>query len=636
MITSDLLRYKIDYANNRIHPILCSVKENGMEYKLAKNIIKIMDEGFKNHYNKKEINEKIKILETTQNEYKLTRGIYSIIEKQCTFKSILDDTHDPLDQNSKLTKIKLDPKYLRKMIFQESALNGIAITADKRNNILENISKRVGTDIETINRAMWSDLEENTIIDRYTSPDPQIILYQYNISLIQTLLFNCIKMEIKIGSVKNIGLIWKNILRNIKRLGLMYWLDTDSSNNSGQEELICTIDGVTNIIKLTERYGSSIAKLVPLIFRARNWNLKADILRTSAKGNKNIYKFEITEDLFLDAIYKNNENIPQYKHEIQSIEKTEIENRLAFNLKILNKLENNISTDILFDSKIEKTFSDKFTLQVSKWTLEREPEPLITKSKTAFISDFLLSKYQSKIFVEIIGFWTREYLERKLQKILQIIQNYKDENFYMILIINFENLMTYEADHRQLFFNIKDKDNVLIISYKNENIRFKEIIDFLKKIERKIIDQKFENETEKLNIMDDITEALNKFKQSNNTFITFEDVNKTLKKKLDVFDTFNLIEAKENNKDFKYELEKKIIGNQLTLIKDFIFKDYIIKEIHDELLQKEIDNLNMACEFLSSKNIPEKIHIDILTQMGGIITWNGLDYSKSAIKWRKK
>ena len=62
MITSDLLRYKIDYTNNRIQPILCSVKENSMEYKLAKNIIEIIDECFKNQYNKKEMNEKIKIL----------------------------------------------------------------------------------------------------------------------------------------------------------------------------------------------------------------------------------------------------------------------------------------------------------------------------------------------------------------------------------------------------------------------------------------------------------------------------------------------------------------------------------------------------------------------------------------------
>ncbi len=591
MITSDLLRYKIDYANSKIYPILCSVKENSLEHKLAESIIKIFDECSKNQNNKKELNQRIKILETTQNEYKLVRGICSIVEKHCTFKSISNNICDSGDPNSKLIKItgiKLNPMDLRRMIFQESALNGIAITTDKRNRILENISNRVGTNIETIIRAMWSDLEENTIIDRYSYPDPQIILHQYNISLIQTLLFNCIKIEIKIGSVKNIGLIWKKILRDIKRLGLMYWLETDSSNNSDQEDLICIVDGATNIIKLTERYGNSIAKLVPLIFRAKNWNLKADILRTSLNGNKKIYKFEFTENLFLDTIYKNDENTSsQHEQEIQGFKKTEIEDRLKFNLKILNKVENDHSTDILFDSRIEKTFSDKFKLLESKWTLEREPEPLITKSKTAFISDFLLSRYQSKIFVEIIGFWTREYLERKLHKIFQIIENYNDENFYMILIVNFENLMTYETDHKQLFFNIKDKDNVLIISYKNENIRFKEIIDFLKKIERKIIDQKFENKTEKFNIINVVMGVLNEFKQSSNIFITLEDVNKTIKKKLDAFDTFNLIEAKENNKDFKYELERKIIENKLIIIKDYIFKDFIIKEIHDELLQKE-------------------------------------------------
>ena len=56
--------------------------------------------------------------------------------------------------------------------------------------------------------------------------------------------------------------------------------------------------------------------------------------------------------------------------------KLKLENRFTSNLKILNKLENNISTDILFDSKIEKTFSDKFSFQELKWTLEREQEPL--------------------------------------------------------------------------------------------------------------------------------------------------------------------------------------------------------------------------------------------------------------------
>ena len=86
--------------------------------------------------------------------------------------------------------------------------------------------------------------------------------------------------------------------------------------------------------------------------------------------------------------------------------------------------------------------------------------------------------------MEIIGFWTREYLERKIKKISQIIENYNNHNFYMILIINFENLAVYEtnaaASSGSTLSNIKNKSNILIIPYKNEYISFKEIIPFLK------------------------------------------------------------------------------------------------------------------------------------------------------------
>ena len=162
-----------------------------------------------------------------------------------------------------------------------------------------------------------------------------------------------------------------------------------------------------------------------------------------------------------------------------------------------NKSEIDNNNTISYDSNIEKIFAQKFELFNTGWEIEREPEPLITKFKTAFISDFILTKYENKVLVEIIGFWTSEYLERKIQKITQIIENYNNNNFYMILIINFENLAMYETNQTYSFSNIKNKSNVLIISYKSENIPFKEIIPFLKKIERKYIDQNFENKIDK-------------------------------------------------------------------------------------------------------------------------------------------
>ena len=65
MIPSDLLRYKIDYKNNKIYPLLCSIDNNSSEYQVAKKIIEIFDECYINKNNKDKLNYMIKLLEYT-------------------------------------------------------------------------------------------------------------------------------------------------------------------------------------------------------------------------------------------------------------------------------------------------------------------------------------------------------------------------------------------------------------------------------------------------------------------------------------------------------------------------------------------------------------------------------------------
>lgn len=661
MISSDLLRYKIDYKNNKIYPILCPLDNNSSEYQIAKKIIEVFDECYTNKSTKNQLEYMIKLLEYSQKDYKLVRGLYSIIEKKCIFKSLSENEKDTEygDPNPSIeTVTKLTPAEIRRTVFQESALEHIAINEDKRIKTLEKVSNKLNTDIKSIIKLMWADLEENMIIYEYSSPDPQLLLLYYNISLIQTLLFNCLRIEIKINSMKSIGLLWKVILREIKRLGLMYWLEIDPNNttNNDKRDIICIVEGASNIIKITEKYGNSIAKLVPLIFKATNWSLKADILRTSSNGNKTIYSFEISEQSHSDKIStkilkkiqedqyhqdkeekENDEKIVKEKTE-KIEEEEEEENKLISKGEIFlnNKSDNNNNNTISYDSNIEKIFAKKFELFDTGWAIEREPEPLITKLKTAFISDFMLSKYQHKVLVEIIGFWTKEYLERKIQKIMQIIENYNNNNFYMILIVNFENLVMYETNQNHSFSNIKNKNNILIISYKNENIPFREIIPFLKKIERKYIDKNFENKIDKDRIIQGINEILKEFKISSDIKNTLEEMNKTFLENQDqdqnnMNPSFNLKEALENNLEFKSLVEKKIIENKLIMVKDFIFKESFIKEIYNRLKDKKINNLKEACDFLLSKSIPENIHIDLLNFIGFEIYWNGLDYSKSKI-----
>jgi len=83
----------------------------------------------------------------------------------------------------------------------------------------------------------------------------------------------------------------------------------------------------------------------------------------------------------------------------------------------------------VFDSSIEQSFAEAFAAleqsqAVDGWRLLREPEPLLLDT-SILIPDFLLTRGQQRIYVEILGFWTPSYRERKLQK-LQQLQERKD------------------------------------------------------------------------------------------------------------------------------------------------------------------------------------------------------------------
>lgn len=82
----------------------------------------------------------------------------------------------------------------------------------------------------------------------------------------------------------------------------------------------------------------------------------------------------------------------------------------------------------IYDSSVEQSFAQAFASleqmqSTDGWQLEREPEPLLLSSdrqRGIFIPDFVLVRGTRRIYLEILGFWTPAYRERKLQKLLQL------------------------------------------------------------------------------------------------------------------------------------------------------------------------------------------------------------------------
>ncbi|BCU66594.1 hypothetical protein HS7_00310 [Sulfolobales archaeon HS-7] len=302
--------------------------------------------------------------------------------------------------------VKLSPpNELSVKVRQEVFSKGPVFDEKKREEILRSIGEKYGSDAEEL---MWSDqLEYRKVIDTADLNEEKLVRY-YNLSLLQTVLFKSTSLEIR--GIRD----WKIVLRNVKFLGLMY--------DASIDPFTLYIYGPASLLKMTTKYGRNLALLIPEVVRQDKWYIRAQIVL--GKTRKKIYPMEV-------------ESGPPMPESSERIE---------------------------FDSSVEEEFYNSFKRKLPDWRIEREPEPLIANSRV-FIPDFLISKGTMKIYVEIVGFWTKAYLETKAEKVKEI-------RVPLLILANKEgNPFTIKADNVIVFKNKVDIDVV-----KRWLIRYEEVI----------------------------------------------------------------------------------------------------------------------------------------------------------------
>ena len=156
-------------------------------------------------------------LESYSDNYKLIRSFAVLLERRCQFQ--YPDNYISISNN-------VIPYQLRQLLFQESSKLGLSLNKNKRKQIFNKISSKFNLSIDYIEKFMWSDLEENLILTHFNFLSPVELINWYNLSILQTLLFGCTKFNFSIQG----GKYWKQLLRHIKRFGLMYDLKSISQN----------------------------------------------------------------------------------------------------------------------------------------------------------------------------------------------------------------------------------------------------------------------------------------------------------------------------------------------------------------------------------------------------------------------
>ena len=580
-------------------------------------IIKMYKDMADRKLSKSNVDQNLLEVEGKNPDYKLVRAICHLLEQRCEYVS-----HESQFSNARNNRA-MNPILLRRQIFEISSLLGYPVTENERKNILQKIASKNNLSVNDLEIAMWSDLEKNKYLKSFDSLTSVQLVAWYNISALQTLLLNSVKMEFSIYG----GFNWKKILRKTKQLGLMYSMYSESKyesqsnadikkneilpENKEQNKVICTVNGPLSNVRLTDRYGMAIARLIPSIIFSEIWSIKATILRKSISGSKKTYDFELSST---------DKDIPLFDastFHLQSDQKSASE-----------LSSNNYSMDY-FDSSVEKKFMDKFLKFSTGWSLFREPDPLILSNGKAFIPDFVFEKYGVKVYLEIIGFWTEDYLKRKLEKIKDLTKSETGASTGpdLLIVANMDNCISENGKKipiDSVFSKFVNKKR--LIFYKKDEIPFGPIISYLKDIDSKFIDEI------SVNFHDTIAAEMDKAIQDvqRNSVISLGEISDRYKIPIEsVVKIIRNLQLNTNN-------SKKMVIDKL---KEFlIVGSYLISNDKIRDLLPEVDKINKlhdAIRLLHQNQIPEECITLLITKMGYEIIWNGIDSNNAQIHRHK-
>jgi uncharacterized protein len=557
MLPIQLLRVKT--RKGTIFPLFCT--DNKEHLQLAEQLISQFNESVEKGERKKSLEKRIDTVECQWDDYKLVRGLSTLLERRCQFSALQTGNYPN----------NADPISVRKALFEQSSGMHFALTDSDRDIVIDRVASSMNLSTSYIRQVMWSDLEENMILENFSPIRQDELLGIYNLSIMQTLLFNCTKLEFSVSG----GINWKRVLRDVKRLGLMYNLqriernehdvsNTDAASTmihgcyNNKTELLCSLDGPISLFKLTDRYGTSIAKLLPSIISSERWSLSSWIVRKTMSGKK-IYEFKISSSeapSLLIHPYTSKHRVTPY-----------------------------------FDSSVEEKFANRFEQSANGWKLVREPDPLVVSNGRAFVPDFMFQKYDKEVYLEIVGFWTKDYLERKIQKLFDIVSNKKIDLF---IALNEELACSKIVPHSG---NSQDR----IILYRNDSVPIKTILNYLKSIDQ-VQTEKYASDPNLKIIFDGARDI-----------ISIEEI--ALQYNIPI-DSAITIASRDNHREY---------------LKAGLY--FISKSKTNELIRLLTGTTKFtdACAIFSEKSIPEPCYGELISELGYDVIWQSMDPNDASI-----
>jgi len=394
VLTADLARSRT--TDETITPLFIDPDEERYQ-QTARELIQL----FEAHLGepKGDLEDAIDELTIADTDYKIVQGLAKLLKDECEFEVVAS----------------VEPREIRRRLFESQRALSDRPPADAGRGHTEaggvqRGRRRPRVSLEECYRGMYADLEDNKRLvrigtrtaDQYASDDDTStsttnltgssdaeyehtgltvdwLVTRYNLALAQAVLYDATEMRIRVWD--HFGTVFSYV----KLFGLMhriYPIDSDGERVANTDQAAgyeAVLDGPASLFSKSQKYGIRMANFLPALPLCDRWEMVGEILVDETTGETRQFALDPTEDL--DSHY---------------------------------------SAGDQFDSDVERTLADKWERANTDWKLVREDD-VFDLGAEVMIPDFAIEHPDGRrAILEIVGFWTPEYLDAKLEKIRKV------------------------------------------------------------------------------------------------------------------------------------------------------------------------------------------------------------------------
>lgn len=354
MLTRELANAEYDFDNRRVVPDRLTRNLHGQYLQHAERMLRVYRRG------------------TGRTRRELHQSVWGIFanEPDCparrieAFCKLLDDVSTyQQDRQGRAAELRAQVFRLAAP-FHPLVRRGDRLFGHEEAEVKAKIAASLGRKWDDIDRELFADVIEFHRLVKFDGyPDAAALLARYNVAQVQVALFDAVSMTVWASED------FKTILRYAKLAHLMH---TIAETAPGQYRL--RFDGPASVLRETRRYGVAMARFLPALIACRGWRMHAEIR-------------------------------PRRRRRPLSLE-----------LSANDGLTSHLPPPEDFDSQLEETFARRWGEERRDgWLLVREGE-ILHRAQKVFVPDFIFRHDDGRtVLLEIVGFWTPEYLEAKLQ-----------------------------------------------------------------------------------------------------------------------------------------------------------------------------------------------------------------------------